>query len=101
MIMNDVDLAGGASRRPGTLAELATCRGMGPIRLERYGDEILASTREPDPRRPELGDFPDVSLNFGSSASSNETSGGAAVGGRHSRAGQLSEAETQPSKHSS
>ena len=42
VIMNDVDLAGVASQRPGTLGELATCRGMGPIRLERYGDEILA-----------------------------------------------------------
>lgn len=42
VIMNDVELVGIATQRPRTLAELAGCRGMGPIRLERYGDEILA-----------------------------------------------------------
>jgi DNA helicase-2/ATP-dependent DNA helicase PcrA len=42
VIMSDADLAGVASRHPQTLAELASCRGMGPVRLERHGDEILA-----------------------------------------------------------
>ncbi len=42
VILNDAELQGIAARSPGTLAELAACRGMGPIRLERHGDEILA-----------------------------------------------------------
>jgi DNA helicase II / ATP-dependent DNA helicase PcrA len=47
VVMNDADLAGIASRRPVSLADLARCRGMGPIRLERYGDEILAVLAAP------------------------------------------------------
>ncbi len=42
VIMNDEELGGIATRCPRSLAELAACRGIGPIRLERYGDEILA-----------------------------------------------------------
>ncbi len=42
VVLNDGELDGIASRRPTTMAELAACRGMGPIRLERWGDEILA-----------------------------------------------------------
>jgi ribonuclease D len=42
VVLNDQELTGIATRAPGTLAELAGCRGMGPIRLERWGDEILA-----------------------------------------------------------
>lgn len=42
VVLNDQELTGVAGRRPATLAELSRCRGMGPIRLERYGDEILA-----------------------------------------------------------
>jgi hypothetical protein len=42
VILKDAELAGIAARDPGTLAELAACRGMGQIRLERWGDEILA-----------------------------------------------------------
>jgi DNA helicase-2/ATP-dependent DNA helicase PcrA len=42
VVLNDQELIGVAGRRPATLAELSRCRGMGPIRLERYGDEILA-----------------------------------------------------------
>lgn len=42
VIMNDADLRGVAERAPARLAELGRCRGMGPLRLERYGDEILA-----------------------------------------------------------
>jgi superfamily II DNA helicase RecQ len=42
VILKDAELAGIAERDPATIAELAACRGMGQIRLERYGDEILA-----------------------------------------------------------
>jgi DNA helicase-2/ATP-dependent DNA helicase PcrA len=42
VILKDAELAGIAVRDPCTLAELAACRGMGQIRLERWGDEILA-----------------------------------------------------------
>jgi len=42
VVLQDAELSGIATRCPATLAELAACRGMGPIRLERYGDEILA-----------------------------------------------------------
>ena len=43
VVLNDQELAGVAARLPATLSELAGCRGMGPIRLERWGDEILAT----------------------------------------------------------
>jgi hypothetical protein len=42
VVLNDKELVGIAERFPTTLSELANCRGMGPIRLERWGDEILA-----------------------------------------------------------
>ena len=42
VVLNDKELIGIAERDPGGLAELGRCRGMGPIRLERWGDEILA-----------------------------------------------------------
>ncbi len=42
VVLNDKELIGIAERNPVTLAELGRCRGMGPIRLERWGDEILA-----------------------------------------------------------
>jgi DNA helicase-2/ATP-dependent DNA helicase PcrA len=42
VVLNDKELIGIAERNPGSLAELGRCRGMGPIRLERWGDEILA-----------------------------------------------------------
>jgi DNA helicase-2/ATP-dependent DNA helicase PcrA len=42
VILKDAELTGIAARDPATLAELAACRGMGQIRLERWGDEILA-----------------------------------------------------------
>jgi DNA helicase-2/ATP-dependent DNA helicase PcrA len=42
VVLNDAELSGVAQAQPTTLSELGACRGMGPIRLERWGDEILA-----------------------------------------------------------
>jgi DNA helicase-2/ATP-dependent DNA helicase PcrA len=44
VVLSDADLEGIAARRPTTLKELARCRGIGPLKLEKYGDEILAVT---------------------------------------------------------
>ncbi len=41
VVLNDRELVGIAACRPTTLAELARCKGMGPMRLERWGDELL------------------------------------------------------------
>jgi DNA helicase-2/ATP-dependent DNA helicase PcrA len=43
VVLNDNELIGIATRGPSTLGELAACKGMGPIRLERWGDELLAT----------------------------------------------------------
>jgi len=43
VVLNDSELVGIASSRPKTLAELARCKGVGPVRLERWGDELLAA----------------------------------------------------------
>jgi DNA helicase-2/ATP-dependent DNA helicase PcrA len=42
VVLSDAHLAGIAADRPTTLAELANCKGIGPTKLDRYGDEILA-----------------------------------------------------------
>ena len=42
VVMNDAHLRGIADRRPSTLKELAACPGIGPLKLERYGEDILA-----------------------------------------------------------
>ncbi|MGH9171225.1 MAG: ATP-dependent DNA helicase UvrD2 [Acidimicrobiales bacterium] len=42
VVLSDADLEGIVTRRPTTLRELARCRGIGPLRLEKYGDDILA-----------------------------------------------------------
>lgn len=42
VVLSDAHLAGIAADRPTTLAELSRCKGIGPAKLERYGDEILA-----------------------------------------------------------
>jgi DNA helicase-2/ATP-dependent DNA helicase PcrA len=42
VILKDVELVDIAARNPATFAQLARCRGIGQIRLERWGDEILA-----------------------------------------------------------
>lgn len=42
VVFSDDHLAGIASALPGTLEEFARCKGVGPAKLERYGDEVLA-----------------------------------------------------------
>lgn len=42
VVLSDAHLEGIAVAMPSTLGELAACRGIGPGRLERYGDELLA-----------------------------------------------------------
>ena len=42
VIAHDAHLESIASRRPTTLEELARCDGIGPSRLDRYGDDLLA-----------------------------------------------------------
>jgi DNA helicase-2/ATP-dependent DNA helicase PcrA len=42
VVLNDSELTGIATVRPKTLSELARCKGIGPVRLERWGDELLA-----------------------------------------------------------
>lgn len=41
VVAHDAHLASIAARRPTTLEELARCDGIGPARLDRYGDDIL------------------------------------------------------------
>jgi superfamily II DNA helicase RecQ len=50
VVAKDVTLEAIAGRRPGSLAELATIDGIGPAKLERYGDELLAIVDEAPPR---------------------------------------------------
>jgi ATP-dependent DNA helicase RecQ len=42
VILHDRDLSDIARRHPRTLGDLARCPGIGAIRLERWGDEIVA-----------------------------------------------------------
>ena len=55
VVLNDADLRGVAERAPGSLAELLECRGMGPLRLERYGDDILAVVEAAGPAEASTG----------------------------------------------
>jgi DNA helicase-2/ATP-dependent DNA helicase PcrA len=48
VVLNDSELAGIAARHPKTLAELAQCKGIGPNRLDRWGDEMLATLNATD-----------------------------------------------------
>lgn len=41
VVAHDAHLESIAARRPTTLEDLARCEGIGPARLDRYGDEIL------------------------------------------------------------
>ncbi len=42
VVLSDEHLADVARRRPSTPEQLLACKGIGPARLERYGDDILA-----------------------------------------------------------
>jgi DNA helicase II / ATP-dependent DNA helicase PcrA len=42
IVLSDAHLEGIADRRPESLAALSECTGIGPTKLERYGDEIIA-----------------------------------------------------------
>ena len=42
IVLSDAHLEGIADRRPESLAALSECAGIGPTKLERYGDEIVA-----------------------------------------------------------
>ncbi|MGE0304801.1 MAG: ATP-dependent helicase [Acidimicrobiia bacterium] len=42
VVFSDAHLEGIASARPSSERELARCAGVGPTKLERYGDEVLA-----------------------------------------------------------
>ena len=41
VVLSDKHLDGIAERHPTSLAELRACPGIGPAKLESYGDEIL------------------------------------------------------------
>ena len=49
IVLSDAHLEGIADRRPRSLAELARCTGIGPTKLERYGDEIVAVIADSPP----------------------------------------------------
>ncbi len=42
VVVSDATLRAVASRKPRSLVELRQCQGIGPAKLERYGDELLA-----------------------------------------------------------
>ena len=60
MVLSDKHLQGIAERHPADLAQLRGCPGIGPAKLESYGEEILAvvgsveppSTPPPDAEEP-------------------------------------------------
>jgi len=43
LVFHNSTLAKIAARRPATIAELGTVAGVGPAKLERYGEEVLAA----------------------------------------------------------
>ena len=51
VVFHNSTLAEIASRRPTTIAELASVPGVGPAKLERYGAEVLDASRALWPRR--------------------------------------------------
>ncbi len=46
IVLSDTHLAGIATAAPASLDDLARCPGIGPTKLERYGDEIIAVVEE-------------------------------------------------------
>ena len=47
VVFHNSTLAEVAARRPKTLNELATVPGVGPTKLERYGEDVLAALSAP------------------------------------------------------
>ena len=47
VIAHDSTLLAIAEARPASIPELRRVKGMGPAKLEKYGEEILAVTRQP------------------------------------------------------
>jgi ATP-dependent DNA helicase RecQ len=41
-VLHDATLEELAAARPSSIAELASVRGLGPAKLERYGEDLLA-----------------------------------------------------------
>jgi ATP-dependent DNA helicase RecQ len=57
VVFHDRTLAEIATRRPGTAAELAGVSGVGPAKLERYGEAVLSLLTPPrGARSPQLAD---------------------------------------------
>lgn len=54
VIFGDRDLEGIAAAMPANHSELAACRGVGPTKLELYGDEVLAIIRDEVSRLKEV-----------------------------------------------
>jgi superfamily II DNA helicase RecQ len=46
IVFNNATLEQIAGRRPSSLAELASIPGVGPAKLERYGEDVLAALAE-------------------------------------------------------
>ncbi len=46
IVLSDRHLEGIVEAAPATLAELGACKGIGPMKLEKWGDEILAVLAE-------------------------------------------------------
>jgi DNA helicase-2/ATP-dependent DNA helicase PcrA len=42
VVFSDAHLEGIAAAFPSSLRELARCKGIGPAKLEKYGDDVLA-----------------------------------------------------------
>jgi len=57
LVLSDRHLEGIVAAAPSTLAQLARCPGIGPAKLERWGDEILAvlAGADPDPEPEPAG----------------------------------------------
>ena len=44
VVLHDATLRDLAAARPASLHELAAVKGFGPTKIERYGDDVLASS---------------------------------------------------------
>ena len=52
MVFNDRHLTGIAARHPTDLEALSLCAGIGPAKLEAYGDELVELLRSLGPASP-------------------------------------------------